>query len=790
MKNIFCLGLLLAIFSFQSQVHCQKDSINIDTDSLLKAFFKTSKEDPYSKSVFIQRTDAAYDILDEAKNVSTLGWQELTMYDQLQENRKILRVLRRVLKRHTNSEFRNLQLYHNMITEIRGKNERIGEYLLNKKEQILTSRKNILTIPNDTILHEMIKRSVIDTTTGQRRTKNLRKKWGLTEELIKTSLDSVNRWIGMVSMQSITTASLLQKTDSLMQQNSVQALKGDYPFLWKKQEKVVTPIDTSAGAQQNTVASDNKKVINYYVRKNISTILWLPLVVLVILYMLIRRQYKRFKRASPELLGGDQFLVFINRSRFLSALVISLSLFPLFDVHAPWFFLLINQFIIIGSVLFLFWQKERKGFLPVFFFLIAMLIGITVINTVEPGKGQRFALLGLNLISIATAFILLPRIKLLPQIKRTVRVITILYVVVNLLAIISNMFGRVIVAEGLTNAGIIGITQIITLSVFLQIFSETLYLQLAVSRIKRNIKLSADYMHVLQSVNKPVFVFTLVIWCMMFFANIYMYEMIEGGIVKILTSGIHLGSLSFTIGNVALFFIVIWIAHLLQKYIGAFFGDADMDEDAENKKGRSRMMIVKLVVLCAGYLVAVGVSGLPVDKITIIIGALGVGVGMGLQSIVNNFVSGVVLIFDRPLQIGDAIEVDGHSGKVKNIGIRASTILTDDGAEVIIPNGDILSTPIINWTLSNNQRRIILHFHLKGTVDKEFISQLVKDTIMSTEGVVLDKDPIMLFESIKNDDMRIKIFFWSSNAGKTDWLKSEVRYLLYGKFREKGITIL
>lgn len=784
-RNILRFLLLLAVFSLQNGVYGQKDSI--DTDSLMNTFFKTTKEEKFSKTVFVQSSENANEILDDARNVSTLGWEELLAYDQLQESRKILRILRRVLKRRTNTEFRNLQLYHNMITEIRNRNERIGELLRNKKEQILTAKKNMITIPQDTIIREMIKQSVLDTTTGQRRVKSLRKKWALTQTLVKTNLDSVNSWLGRVSMQSITTADLLQKTDSMMRQNSVQALRGDYPFLWEKQEKDSVVADTT---RTSTIASENEQIINYYVRKNISTILWFPLVVLVIFYLWIRRQYRRFKKAPPELLGGDQFLTFINRSRFLSGLVISLSLFPLFDVHAPWFFLLINQFVIIGSVLFLFWQKERKGFLPVFFFLIFMLVGITITNAIEPGMGQRYALLALNLISIGSAFLLFPRIKHLPQIRKTVRIIAILYMVVNVLAIISNLFGRVIVAEGLTNAGIIGITQIITLSVFLQIISETLYLQLAATRIRRNIKLSADYMHVLQSVNKPVFVFTLIIWCMMFFANVYMYEMIEDRVVKILTKAMHIGSLSFTIGNVVLFFVVIWIAHLLQKYIGAFFGDADMDEDAENKKGRSRMMIVKLIVLCAGYLVAVAVSGLPVDKITIIIGALGVGVGMGLQSIVNNFVSGVVLIFDRPLQIGDTIEVDGHSGKVKNIGIRASTLLTDDGAEVVIPNGDILSTPIINWTLSNNQRRIILHFHLKAAVDKELISQLIKETIMSTEEVVQDKEPILLFESIKDDNMRIKILFWSNNPGKTDWLKSEVRYLLYGKFRERNITVL
>jgi potassium efflux system protein len=515
----------------------------------------------------------------------------------------------------------------------------------------------------------------------------------------------------------------------------------------------------------------------------------IPIILFILFFWWTRKKYKQLK-AAANMLANDTYLLFIKKSRIISALVISLSIFPLFDVYAPWFYLLINQCIILGSVIYLFWQKNLKPLVFHCLFLFIMLIAISVNNSFEPGIGQRCLLIGLNLVSIGSAFFLFPKIKLLPTLKRTIRIIAIIYMAVNLLAIACNVFGRVIIAEAFTNAGIIGIIQIIALSVFLQILSEGFYLQLISSRIKRNIKITTDYQSVLKALNRPLLVFILLIWAMMFFANLYMYEMLQKGVIRLFTSAINIGSLSFTIGNVVLFFVIIWIAHLMQKYIGSFFGDADGDEDVENKKGRSRMMVVKLIVLCIGYLLAVAVSGLPVDKITIVIGALGVGVGMGLQSIVNNFVSGVVLIFDRPLQIGDFIEVGENSGKVKNIGIRSSTLLTADGAEVIIPNGDILSRPITNWTLSNNERRIELNFILQAAQEKEVIIQMIKETIRSVKEVVAEKEPIVLFESMKENEMEIKIFFWCNNANKSDWLKSEIRYLLYGKFRENKITVL
>ena len=107
----------------------------------------------------------------------------------------------------------------------------------------------------------------------------------------------------------------------------------------------------------------------------------------------------------------------------------------------------------------------------------------------------------------------------------------------------------------------------------------------------------------------------------------------------------------------------------------------------DNKGERSKLLVTRLVLLIGGFLIAVAASGLPVDKITVILGALGVGIGLGLQNIVSNFVSGIILIFDKTIRIGDVVELSDKKGRVKEIGVRASTLLSDEGAEIIIPNG-------------------------------------------------------------------------------------------------------
>jgi potassium efflux system protein len=192
----------------------------------------------------------------------------------------------------------------------------------------------------------------------------------------------------------------------------------------------------------------------------------------------------------------------------------------------------------------------------------------------------------------------------------------------------------------------------------------------------------------------------------------------------------------------------------------------------------------------AGFLLAVAASGLPIDKITVILGALGVGIGLGLQSIVNNFVSGIILIFDRPLRIGDTVEIGDKRGRVKEIGIRSSTLLTDDGAEVIIPNGDVLSHNIVNWTLSNNHVRVSLSFTIDKPAHPEDIgADEIREIIKANPNVLERREPEILLNNISSKSIELKVYFWSKEFGKTTLTAGDIRTQIYEHFEKKGITV-
>jgi small-conductance mechanosensitive channel len=236
--------------------------------------------------------------------------------------------------------------------------------------------------------------------------------------------------------------------------------------------------------------------------------------------------------------------------------------------------------------------------------------------------------------------------------------------------------------------------------------------------------------------------------------------------------------------------VIIWFAHIFQQLISFLFGETGIDNEditPVSKKQHSRLLITRLLVLVGGYMLAIAASGLPIDKITILLGALGIGIGMGLQNIVNNFVSGIILIFDGSLKIGDEIEIGGQAGKVKEIGLRSSTISTSDGADVIIPNGNILSQNIVNWTFTNDLKRVMISFILSGKeLDANVINEVINETIKNIPGVISQKKPVILYIKVTPENCTLTVRFWStiSNADRN---KSEALVQLSAAFTGKNI---
>jgi small-conductance mechanosensitive channel len=199
--------------------------------------------------------------------------------------------------------------------------------------------------------------------------------------------------------------------------------------------------------------------------------------------------------------------------------------------------------------------------------------------------------------------------------------------------------------------------------------------------------------------------------------------------------------------------------------------------------------MARLAILALGFFIAIGAAGIPLTKISFIVGALGVGIGFGLQTIVNNLVSGIILTFERPIQVGDQVEVNGRSGIVKEIGIRASKISNFDGADIIIPNGDLLSQTLTNWTLSNRNRRVTLNIRTNRDAGLGKITDVIKGVLDTHKDIMSNPGPSVLITGFGGNWVEYQVLFWSEDLSNTGGLTHAVIQELNDALDKAGVIL-
>ncbi len=205
--------------------------------------------------------------------------------------------------------------------------------------------------------------------------------------------------------------------------------------------------------------------------------------------------------------------------------------------------------------------------------------------------------------------------------------------------------------------------------------------------------------------------------------------------------------------------------------------------------------IIKYIIVIVGLIIIIQSTGIDLSFLAILIGAFGIGIGFGLQSITNNFVSGIVILFERPIKVGDRIEVTNPSGETLNgdvidISSRATKILTNDNIAIIIPNSNLITSTVINWSYNDRRVRFNYQVPVHRKENPETIKKLLLEVAAENEGVLKNPPPDVLFE--KYDDSKLVFIFrvWTTKfIQKPGVLKSQLYYAVFKKFRENNIEI-
>jgi small-conductance mechanosensitive channel len=193
-------------------------------------------------------------------------------------------------------------------------------------------------------------------------------------------------------------------------------------------------------------------------------------------------------------------------------------------------------------------------------------------------------------------------------------------------------------------------------------------------------------------------------------------------------------------------------------------------------------------ILLLGFFIALAAAGVDLSKVTLLVSALGVGIGFGLQGVVNNFVSGLILVFVHPLQVGDSIEVGTIFGEVRNIGFRASVIRTPDGADVVIPNGELVGGRFINWSLSDRLRRISIPVSAAYGTDPARVIDILVGIARNHPQVLVTPAPLAVFDRFGDSALNFTLFCWAF-VDTFFITRSELTIAINNAFKEAGIEI-
>lgn len=280
-------------------------------------------------------------------------------------------------------------------------------------------------------------------------------------------------------------------------------------------------------------------------------------------------------------------------------------------------------------------------------------------------------------------------------------------------------------------------------------------------------------------------------WLYLTLSNYLIFEPIYNWLFEAIIRERKLGSVVITIGSILAFFFTLWISMLITRFVRFILQDEILThfEMPRGVPGAISMM-VKLSLMTLGIILAFGAAGIDMSQITILIGALGVGIGFGLQNIFNNLISGLILAFERPIQTGDIIQIASINltGEVKEIGIRASTVRTFDGAEVIVPNGNLISNEVINWTLSDHRKRQEIIVGVAYGTDTTKVLEILNKVVPGQDNVLKNPSPFIIFLGFGESSLDFRVLFWThfDNGLST---KSAVGIAIDEAFKKEGIVI-
>lgn len=247
-----------------------------------------------------------------------------------------------------------------------------------------------------------------------------------------------------------------------------------------------------------------------------------------------------------------------------------------------------------------------------------------------------------------------------------------------------------------------------------------------------------------------------------------------------------------TVAKVITGLVLLVVGYFICKNLSKEFSKRVLTKlDIDDSLRATLQTVIFYILLVILTLFVLRLLNVPVTIFTVIGGALAIGVGFGSQNIVNNFISGLVLMIERPVRVGDFIQVNSLTGRVENIGARSTVIKSMENKQIVVPNSDFLEKQVVNWTLSDDLIRTKLTIGVAYGSDTELVKELLLKATKSEDKVLRYPEPVVIFEDFADSSLNFEIYYWAKlrDMIQLKILASNIRFTIDRSFREANVVI-
>jgi small-conductance mechanosensitive channel len=529
--------------------------------------------------------------------------------------------------------------------------------------------------------------------------------------------------------------------------------------------------------------------LDYYMRVNKNKIILLLLLICVSTIFLTNLQRTL---SSRQLLNENHSGQLVLRHPVLSATMIVLSIFQFIFPDPPFIFNALLWTISAICLTIIFRKVISKYWMQAWLIMFALFLLACADNLILiASRTERWMMLTLAVAGAVSSLVILA-LGHREQLREKWIVYFIGFVAITeIISIVANIFGRYNLSKTFLTSGLFNVIIALVLLWTVRLINEGLSLASRAYSMPDKKLFYINFERVGRKAPPIFYIFLFIGWFVLFARNFYAYKSIADPVRSFILQKRSIGDFSFTIGSLVEFFLLLILSTMISRVVSYFASDRLHGDGSDPQKRGigSWLLLIRIAIIAMGLLLAFAAAGIPMDRLTIILSALGVGIGFGLQTIVNNLVSGLIISFEKPLNVGDIVDIGDKSGVVKSIGFRSSVIATWEGSYVVIPNGDLLNRHMVNWTHDNSTRRVDIRVGVSYGTDLEKTKKLLEDIMKEDERVLKFPAPSALASKFNNTAIEMRLLFWVKNIREWLKVKSDVISAIDIAFKAHDIVI-